>query len=389
MKNIAIICEYNPMHNGHIHQINKIKEIYPDSNIIILMSGSFVQRGEPSILDKFDKAEISLKNGVDLVLEMPTAISVQSANYFSYFSVKILESLNFIDYLSFGIESDTSEFNNSFNTILENEEKIWRIQKQYIELGHSYKRSYAQAIIDLKLPIAEDFNQPNNTLALQYMFALNSLNSNIKPLLINRKDGGYNNEIQDNFDFQSATTIRKMIKDNKDISKYVPKETKDKINFICELDDFTELFIYKSQVMNVNPDDIAGYENGMLNLLVNNFENNLSTTIEKCHNKRYSKSRLRRFVINYLLDVKDSDIYMLKYISFIRPLAFNDKGRMLISELKNNDEIEIIHKISDTNNLSIENKRILEIDHSAYMLRNIKYPKKNIKDFTNKAYKKN
>lgn len=387
MKNIAIICEYNPMHNGHIHQIKTIKKEYPDSNIIILISGSFVQRGEPSIADKFNKAKTAIENGVDLVLEMPAIISLQSANYFSYYSVKILNNLQNIDYLSFGIENEPSVFLETFNIINQNRENISRIQKKYIEQGNSFKKSYLMTLKELKLDALEDIAlKPNNTLAFQYLNAISALHSKIKPLMIKRIDGGYHSSTIDNYEFQSATTIRKMIFDNKDIRKYVPNSTSQLINDIVRLDDFSQLFIYKAKILGMEPQNIAGYENGMLNLLINNFEENLTKTVEKSHNKRYSKSRLKRFIVNYLLNITNDDIKLLDNISYIRPLAFNEKGRQIINELKSNEDIQLIMKISNEKELSEQNKRLLEIDKMAYQLRNINFTEKYSLDYTNKPY---
>ncbi|MCT1795557.1 tRNA(Met) cytidine acetate ligase [Helcococcus kunzii] len=390
MKNIAIICEYNPMHNGHIHQIKTIKKEYPESNIIILMSGSFVQRGEPSILDKFKKANIAIENGVDLVLEMPAIISLQSANYFSYYSVKILDKLKNIDFISFGIENEPSEFAETFNLLNQNKEKINLIQKKYIEQGNSFKKSYSMALKELKLQTLEDIIlKPNNTLAFQYLNATSSLKSKIKPLMIKRIDGGYHSSTLDEYEFQSATTIRQMIFDNKDIRKYVPHSTNQLINDIVRLDDFSQLFIYKAKILGMDAQNIAGYENGILNLLINNFEENLTKTVEKSHNKRYSKSRLKRFIINYLLNITNKDIKLLDDITYIRPLSFNENGRNIINELKSNKEIDLVMKISNVKELNEQNKRLLEIDKMAYQLRNINFTEKYSLDYTNKPYIKN
>lgn len=390
MKNIAIICEYNPMHNGHIHQINEIKKIYPQSNIIALMSGSFVQRGEPSILDKFDKSEIALSNGVDLILELPAIISLQSANYFSKYSIEILNKLNILDYISFGIETSKKVFEDIIKFILDNFDTIDNLQKKYIDLGNSFKTAYNLAIKEINEEYSEIISKPNITLAIQYVLTLKKLNSDIKYLPISRIDGGYNSEELDSFDFQSATTIRKLIKEKNNYDSFVPLETKNIINNnnIISLNDFSNIFVYKSKIEKISPENIAGYENGLLNLILNNFENNLEDTIEKCHNKRYSKSKLKRFVLNYLLDIKISDVELLNNISYIRPLGFNEKGRLLINQLKNNDDILIVNRISNVKSMSKENKRILEIDNNAYMLRNINLLSNYNKNYTYKSYKK-
>lgn len=388
MKNIAIICEYNPMHNGHIHQINKIKEKFPNSSIIALMSGSFVQRGTPAIIDKFDRSEIACINGVDLVIEMPSIISLQSADLFSYHSINILSKLGNIDYISFGIESNEDIFNEIIDFLVKDEEKINNLQKEYIQKGLSYKNSYNKAIKKINDKYYNFITEPNYTLAIQYVLSLKKLNSKIKYLPIYRNDGGYNNKELDLYKFQSASTIRKLISDDKDYMQYVPKDIKryiDKDN-IPTLDDYNNIFIYKSQIEKINPSNIAGYEDGILNLLIKNQSNNLEETISKSKNKRHSISRLQRFILNYLLGITNHDINILDNISYIRPLKFNDKGRYIINKLKDNDSIKILNKINYTKDLDSINNRILDIDKKAYQLRNINNIKMLEKDYTDKPY---
>ena len=141
MEKTAIICEYNPMHFGHIYQIEKINKEY----IIGFMSGSFVQRGEPAIIDKFTRARLAIENGCDLILEMPQVISLQSSKEFSYGSISILNKID-IDNLSFGIEGDIDTLNKIAN--LENvEEDLFNEKIQsYINEGLSYKKSYINTL---------------------------------------------------------------------------------------------------------------------------------------------------------------------------------------------------------------------------------------------------
>ena len=298
MKNIAIICEYNPMHKGHIEQIRQIKEHFPDSNIIALMSGSFVQRGHAAILDKFSRAQIAIENGIDLVLEMPTIVSLQSADYFSYYSVKILDKLGVLDYLSFGIEcEDAEKFIQTEEILAKEADSIDKLTKEYISNGLSYKQAYQLAVKESIPSIDDNFFKANNTLALGYCKALRRLNSNIDILPIHRKSADYNSDSLSNHPFQSATAIRKLMRAGEKYSKFVADRVEElyideKIN---EIEDYSQLFYYQAIVQGKNPDNIAGYENGMLNLLINNFEGSIVDAINKSHNKRYTISRLRRF----------------------------------------------------------------------------------------------
>lgn len=386
MKNIGIISEYNPMHLGHIHQIKAIKEKYPQSNIIVLMSGSFVQRGEPSILNKFDKAEIAVKNGVDLVLEMPSIISLQSADYFAYYSTMILNNLNILDYLSFGVESeDFTSLLTNFEAIYLNNHMIENEIQTYLDQGFSYKQSYIRSLE--KLGIDSSFmKEPNNTLAFNYYKSLRELKSTINILPIFRNDNGYNNDEVADKNFQSASTIRKLVEENKDISAYVPLESKIKLEKSPKyhLDDYSDLFYYKSFISQKDPSLIAGYEPGLLNLLNKNYDETLSDSIDLSHNKRHSKARLRRFIFNYLLDITTDDIDSLDKINYIRPLAFNDKGRQVLKEIKDKSDIVIVNKFTDIKDNC--NKNLVNIDIKSYKLHNIRSKQLNSLDYTHMPY---
>lgn len=377
MTNIAIICEYNPMHNGHIYQIKKIKEIFPNSNIIAIMSGSFVQRGDFSIINKYDKAKIAIKNYVDLVLELPTIASLQSADNFSLISIDILNKLEIVDYLSFGIES--SNINNFYKNVeylFKNEQEIYSLQKKYLNQGNSYKKSFILATKEYaknnNFNLDEDIFMPNNTLAIQYLKTLKLLSSKIKPLPILRQDGGYHSYKIDNYEFQSATTIRNMISKNLDISKFVPREISEFIHKSTkfDIDYLTTILRYNIEILNKNPENISGFENGILNLITKNLDKKISDAIEKSHNKRYSKSRLRRFIMNYLLDIKNEDVENIKNINYIHPLAFNKKGINILNQIKRNNFL-IISKYSDIYKLNKIDRRIYELDLKAFKLSNI------------------
>lgn len=389
MYNIAIIAEYNPMHNGHIYQIKKIKEKFPDSRIIVIVSGTFVQRGDFSIVNKFYKANTALKQGCDLVIEMPTVASLQSADNFAHISVKILDMLNLVDYLAFGVDSKTiDEFYRASKFLLEYDKGISSIQKKYIDNGQSYKKSFSLAIkelLDMKniddFPL-DDISNPNNTLAFQYMKSLEILGSKIRAYPILRNDGGFNSKEIDNHIFQSATTIRHAFFQTsiEQIKAFVPKDTyeyllslktmpkKPPYHKLNTIDDLSQIFWYKASIQKASPKNISGYEVGMLNLLLNNFSGSISESIVKSTNKRYSTSRLSRFVLNYLLDISNKTVEMSKSISYIRPLAFNDKGRQILKDIKDKEKIEILIKLSDFYKFESPNKEVIEKDILAYKL---------------------
>lgn len=385
----GIVSEYNPMHFGHIYQIERIKKEYPNAYIVSLTSASFVQRGEPSFIPKHSKSQIALDNGVDLVLEMPTIISIQSANYFSYYSCYLLNKLNILTHLSFGMEDlSKDDIKNYIDFTNINDEKIQEAVKNYMDLGYSYKLANYEAYKDLAYEKIDSIIKPNNSLGLLYSKALDMLGSSIEISPIERSDRGYHEESLSEDRIQSATSIRKAYLSGENIQKYLPfnidnyKEELAKVS----LDDLSKIFYYKSFIEEKNPDYIASYENGLLTLLKSHFSNSLEEMIEKSHNKRYSKSRLRRFILNYILGISETDISNLKHLSYIRPIAFNDKGRELLRLIKDNSDVTIINKPSKAE-LDPINQRFLEIDMKAFMLYNINKPSRNNLDYTINPFK--
>lgn len=385
MKNIGIVAEYNPIHNGHIYQIDKIKSKFKDSNIIVIMSGNYVQRGEPAILDKFDRASLAIKYGADLVIQLPTIASLQSADLFAFTAVNILNKMNIIDYISFGVESDNiDDFNRMVHFQIHNEEKIYELQKKYIQNGDSYKVAYEKAINELNPSNSKNISKPNNTLAIQYIKALKKLNSNIKYYPIIRNDGGYNSTTLDDFEFQSASTIRNLIKNDTNFTEYAPKELKDLIpNNLKSLNDYTSILDYTINILEKDPQNIAGYETGILNLINNNLDSNIEDTIEKSHNKRYTKARLQRFVLNYLLNIDNDIVNSMKEINYIYPLKFNDNGAKLLKEIKDMEEVLIITNFNDSYNLNSINEKLFDIEIKANGLYYINDKKDKERFYTN------
>lgn len=390
MKNIGIIAEYNPIHNGHIYQINKLKSKFKDSNIIVIMSGNYVQRGEGAILDKFDRANLAIKYGVDLVIQLPTIASLQSADIFAFTAVNILNKLQIIDYISFGVESDNIEdFNHMVNFQIVNEKKIYELQKKYIKNGDSYKLAYEKAVNELAPSNNTNISKPNNTLAIQYIKALKKLNSKIKYYPIIRHDGGYNSTNLDNFEFQSASTIRNLIKKEIDFTEYAPKELKYLIpENINSLNEYSSILKYLINIQEKKANHIAGFETGMLNLINNNMDSNIENAIDKSHNKRYTKSRLQRFVLNYLLDIDNDIVNSLKEINYIYPLKFNKNGAKLLKEIKGMKKNQIITNFNDSYKLNAINKKIFDIEIKANSLYYINNKNKKERFYSNIPYKK-
>ena len=210
----GIIAEYNPFHNGHLHHIKETKRNTGADAIVCVMSGNFVQRGAPAVFDKWTRTSHALKNGVDLVIELPLEFSMASAERFAYGGVYLLNAIN-ADYISFGAESSKEEIINAY-------EKIKKIDLS--ELKSTLKEGVSFATARQHIADTDVLESPNNILALEYLKAIEKTNSKIVPNFVKRCTSDYNSNILDGIS-ASAKAIRNAVNENKDISDFVPGNT--------------------------------------------------------------------------------------------------------------------------------------------------------------------
>lgn len=343
---IGIICEYNPFHNGHIYHLKKIKEKYPDSLIILVMSGNITQRGDISIINKWDKTEIALKYGVDLVVELPFIYASQSADIFAKGAIQILNELQ-VDMIVFG-----SEMNDKAKLI--NLARIC-LDKQYENILIKYLKTNSYAIASAKA-LQElsntNLNTPNDILGLCYTKEIIKNNYNIKIDTIKRTNDYNSTQLED---IASATSIRNAIKLNKDVSHYVPIETIDKMNNKYFLDNYFPFIKYKI----ISCDDLTIYndiDEKLANRLKNQIliSNSLEEYIKHVKTKNYTFSKIKRILVYILLDFKKKDN---KDINYIRILGFNKKGQNHLNKIKKNIRLPIITNYSNSNGMiSLDNK---------------------------------
>ena len=225
MKVLGIIAEYNPMHTGHIYHISKAKEITGCDTVIVIMSGSFTQQGNIAIINKFERAKQAIQNGVDLVIEIPSAFASSDAGNFAYKSVSILNDLN-VDAICFGAETDNIDRLKLISeTLIYKDKEIWNEIKNELKKGISFAKARNNSLN--KFLNEDDINiilSPNNILALEYLKTLKVLNSNIIPFAIHR-ESNFNSHILENC-YTSSTSIRKALENKcnlNDIQKYIPE----------------------------------------------------------------------------------------------------------------------------------------------------------------------
>ena len=371
MNLLGLVVEYNPFHNGHKYHLEKSKELTNATHTMAIMSGSFLQRGEPALFDKYTRAEIAVKNGVDLVIELPTLYSCQSAEIFSHGAIATLNSLNCVNSVCFGSEEGNVEILRTIAEILVREPEEFKSSlKKYLDDGLVFPIARSKSLYDYinknnLLSLKEEefqqvLNSSNKILGIEYIKSLIKLNSSIKPFTITRVASEYNSKnIESNI--CSATAIRNSLKNNSNlelIKNVVPTSTFEEIeNKISQK--FNPLYdsdfydILSSTIIR-DFDNLTNYfevNEGIENKIYSNIfkSKTLDELIDLTKSKRYTMTKIKRTLNNILLGINRDDVIKVKDLSqvpYIRILAFNNKGREIIKKIKDSSDIEIITKFS-------------------------------------------
>ena len=385
-KRIGIIAEYNPFHNGHLYQIQKAKELTGADTVIAVMSGNFTQRGDTSLINKFEKAKIASQNEVDMVIELPTIYSISSAENFALGGIKILNEIGNIDYLVFGIEEENLEKLQAIADVLVNEDdEFKRNIKEELDKGNSYPK--AREIALKKVLSSENvkniMQKPNNILAIEYLKALKITNSKIKPIAIKRKNTMHNDE-NINENYASGTYIRKLFIENNfnEIKKVVPKYTYERLlelknhgTYVTSINDFSDIIIYKIRTMTKEEiSQIADVNEGLENSikLASTSCKTIDEIVDKVSTKRYTKTRISRILTYILLYITKSEMEQSKNANqYIRVLGINKKCEGILKTINNDKLITSLKKFEENNG---ENQ-LLNIDKKATEIYTIKYQK--------------
>lgn len=356
MKVLGIIAEYNPFHNGHLYHLTESKKQVNADYSICIMSGNFTQRGDTAIIDKWSRAEMALRSGVDLVIELPLVYSISSAENFAYGSINILDKLGIVDYVSFGSEAGDLDILNSIANILCNEPKEYvSLLNHELDKGISYPKAREKALLmylnDIR-KYANVLSSPNNILGIEYLKAIRKLKSNLKPLTIQRQNVEHNSTSISR-GFASSTAIRKILDKPSNLSKVVPEDTfsiiEEKIKrgqIVNGLATFEREILYKLRTMSIEdianlPDVTEGLENAIKNAA--NSCNNIADLITLVKSKRYTQTRIQRILLYALLDITKQDMqHSQKGIPYIRVLGMTENGKILLSEIVSKTKLNVI-----------------------------------------------
>jgi predicted nucleotidyltransferase len=362
MKAVGVIVEYNPFHNGHAFHLQASKAAANADIVIAVMSGNFLQRGEPALISKWYRTRMALMNGADIVIELPYGFAVQQAETFANGAVSILTAAG-CDTLCFGSESgDIDTFLETIQYLEAEQETYSESIKRFIGTGVSYPKAAALAFE--QLPDSEQFldlAKPNNILGFHYIKALKVQKSPIKPLTVSRKNADYHDEHFASETIASATSIRKAIfsneKDQRDISQYVPEPTQRLLDEYFQLyglfhswENYWNYLQYR--LLQTTPEElrkIYEVEEGLENRLIQAAmeASSFLEFMENLKTKRYTWTRLQRVCVHILTNAKKTEMPgFADTPAYLRLLGMSSNGRDYLNKRKKHFDLPLVSTLS-------------------------------------------
>ncbi|MGG0186657.1 nucleotidyltransferase [Bacillus rhizoplanae] len=352
MKASGIIVEYNPFHNGHAYHVQQTKKLTNADIIIAVMSGPFLQRGEPALVSKWARTQMALANGVDIVVELPYAFATQKAETFANGAISILDALR-VSEICFGSENGNIEHFHNTITIRQTEQDLFNhLVQQYTKTGMSYAKATSEAFASLQKNMATiDVSEPNNILGLHYTEAIIEQKSSIIASTIKRFASHYHDETFQDERIASATSIRKQLfheqKTFSAIAPFVPNITKllleqykHSYHLLHNWENYFHLLKYKLLTMSPSQlQHIYEVEEGLENRILSSIQEATSFMrfMEVLKTKRYTWTRLQRICTHILTNTTKEEMqktYIEQHAQYIRLLGMSQKGQTYISSIK-------------------------------------------------------
>lgn len=365
MKIAGIIAEYNPFHNGHAFLAEKAREA-GFSHIVAVMSGNFVQRGEPALMHHSVRTRAALESGIDLVLQLPAVYAVSGAQSFARAGVEILNGLGCVDALVFGSECGSAEKIVAASKMIYGEE-IKPLIARELEKGITFASARENALRKINPECADIIQSPNNILGVEYAAAIDRLESPIMPLTFARAGVDHDSaNVQGGF--ASASLIREKIRAGGSIEDFVPAKAAE-IYQNADMADMAEIenaILYKMRTATAEelakaPDVSEGIENRIISAAKQ------ATSLEELHmlakTKRYTHARIRRIILNCFLNVSAEDLQIPA--PYIRVTGFNENGAHIIRAAKASATLPVITKAADLARLDGNAQRIFSVECTA------------------------
>lgn len=334
MEIIGLIAEYNPFHNGHLYQIKKIKEKYPNSLLVAVVSSTFTQRGNISILNKWDKTQIALKNGIDLVVELPFVYATQSSDIFAKGAIEILNKLK-VNKIIFGTERETLEELTLLAELQIKNKEYDQLLKEYLKQGINYATAANNALRELSGIVVDT---PNDLLALSYIKEIKQNNYQIEYENIKRTTSYHGIEIKENI--ASATNIRRLYQEKKNINNLIPYSSKYLYNI--DINSFLPLLKYKITLEEENLSKYQTVDEGIEKRIIKNINSSTyEELIQNIKTKRYTYNKISRMLLHILTSFTKEEARQVK-VDYIRLLGFNTKGKEYLNKIKKELEVPLV-----------------------------------------------
>lgn len=375
MKIIGIVSEYNPFHKGHQYQIEKSRQDLNASGVVAIMSGNFVQRGYPAIYNKWVRAEMAVRSDVNLVIELPTYFATSSAEPFARGAVELLHHSGVVTHLSFGSEVDDLNALKEISTLLNNPtDTFTEALSTSLTEGSSFPAARSKALEKAlpELVTRLDLNQSNIILAVEYLKALQQLNSTIEPYLVKRQGSSYHDD-RLNSPFVSATAVRKLIQEMPErlfTGDWIPQSVMEVLKRTpfraSKIEDFEKLILYALRMSNAQElssfrDISEGLENKLLE--ASHTSSTYEMLVQNVKSKRYTQTRINRVLLNTLLGIKPLEINLEKE-GYFRVLAFDEVGQKILREMKKKSSLPVITNINKHKDFLAESP-LLQLDVKA------------------------
>ncbi|WP_219836625.1 nucleotidyltransferase [Paenibacillus sp. R14(2021)] len=367
MRTVGIIVEYNPFHNGHHYHLQQSLKITESDAVVAVMSGHFLQRGEPALLNKWTRAEMALRGGCDVVIELPVAYSTQAAEWFAYGACALLEATGVVDALCFGSEAgDIAPLRRVARLLAHEPESFGRLMADELRTGASYPAAYSGAVrafmaaADDQEAAAFAFEQPNNTLGLHYLLALERLGSAIEPFSLRREKAGYSQTSITDAQIASATAIRKLVAESaspEHAAPFVPPSTMELLlrdhaagRGQNSWKQYAPTLFHK--LVSESVSDLGGYyemneglEYRVKRILPKLGDIAFETLLEQLKTKRYTRTKLQRAMLAVLLGHRKELLApdrLRSGIQYIRVLGYSPRGQELLKRMRKSAKLPIL-----------------------------------------------
>lgn len=367
MRTVGVVVEYNPFHNGHIYHVEQAKKVTGADAVVAVMSGNFLQRGEPAIVDKWARAEMALHGGVDLVLELPSRYAVSAAERFAHGAVRVLEATGVVDALCFGSEHGAIEPFTAIADQLTRESGAFQAAlHRMLDAGMRYPSAFAKAILECGMVVdGYDPSKPNNTLGLFYTLAIARQGARMRPSTIARTGSGYADVVPTHASIASATALRQLLADGgpNAIADYAPATTVAILEREMELgrglitwETFTRPLFHQlttlssSQLASI-ADVREGLENRLKKAALQSESLNFDALLGQIATKRYTNTHLQRVLTNVLLN-RESRVE--EPPAYIRVLGYTERGQQLLKTMRKSATAPVLTRVNQEQFASLE-----------------------------------